>query len=129
VAEYLIDACKAKNIRPSMRLFKDKAIKDFKLYQAGRTEMNWKDLIDSNLAEELISPQYPTTDLSRDEQVEVERRLVREIYLDFSSPEERIVEWKRRTGKSPAAYYRRHQELKKAGKLGGVKTNGKYVRL
>lgn len=120
VATFLIEGCRlreSKGVRPSVRLFRDKAIKDFKLYEAGNCETDWRDLIRSNLEEQLVELKHPTINLTRAEEVEAERRIALDIQLSFGSKAERIEQWKARTGKSQAAYYRRVAELKAAGRL------------
>ena len=100
---------------PSNQL--DKAIKDFQLHEMGATETHWKDLIVSNLEQQLVELQHPTNDLSRAEQVEAEQRIAMDIYLTFEKRSERIEKWKERTEKSQAAFYRRIRELKTEGRL------------
>ncbi|QDT91724.1 hypothetical protein [Gimesia algae] len=117
VCRFLVNECKLRDIRPTVRLFVDKAIKDFQLYEMGGSETHWKDLIVSNLEQQLVELQHPTIDLSREEQVEAERRIALDIYLNFEEPSERINNWKERIGKSQAAFYRRVSELKKEGRL------------
>jgi hypothetical protein len=120
VATFLIEQCKLIGVRPSVRLFVDKAIKDYKLFDAGKCEAHWRDLVVSNLKEQLVELQHETTDLSRAEQVEAERRIALDIYLSNGTRAERREEWQARTGKSEPAFYRRVAELKKAGRLPGA---------
>lgn len=122
VATHLLDECKARGVRPSVRLFVDKALKDFKLFEAGQCETHWRDLIVSNLEQQLIELKHPTNDLSRAEQVEAERRIALDIQLSFGSKADRIEQWHARTGKSQAAFYRRVAELKKEGRLSGAES-------
>lgn len=117
VATYLIEQSKLRSIRPSVRLFVDKAIKDFILHEAGLCETHWKDLIVSNLEEQLIDLKHPVNDLSRADQTAAERRIALEIYLAHSNRAERIAAWNERTRKGQSAFYRRLDELKRSGKL------------
>jgi hypothetical protein len=117
VATFLINECKARNIRPSVRMFVDKALMDYKLFAAGNCETHWRDLVVSNLEQQLITLQHPTKDLSRAEQIEAERRIALDICLSYGSRAERVEQWQTRTGKSQAALYRRCKELKQEGRL------------
>ncbi len=117
VAVFTIDQCKLRGIRPSVRLFVDKALTDYRLWAGGKTETHWRDLIVSNLEQQLIDLQHPTNDLSRTEQIDAERRIALEIYLNYETRNERVEAWKKRTGKSQAAFYRRIKELQQAGLL------------
>lgn len=117
VCNFLVNECKSRDIKPSVRLFVDKAMKDFELHEQNHTETHWKDLITSNLEQQLVELQHPTNDLSRAEQVEAERRIALNIYMTFESKDERIKHWKERTGKSQPAFYRRIKELREGGQL------------
>jgi DNA-binding transcriptional ArsR family regulator len=117
VCRFLISECKRLGIRPSVRLFVDKAIPDFQLFAAGQTETHWRDLIRSNLQQQLVELEFPTNDLSRTEQIEAERRIALDVFLNFETLQERITAWKERTGKSQPAFYRRLKELKEAGRV------------
>lgn len=117
VCNFLLNECQLRDVRPSVRLFVDKAIKDFELHEAGLTETHWKDLVCSNLEQQLVELKHPTTDLSRAELIAAERRIALDLFLSFESKAERIDQWKTRTGKSQAAFYRRVKELRDEGQL------------
>jgi hypothetical protein len=117
IATFLLGECKLREVRPSVRLFVDKALKDYKLFEAGKCETHWRDLVVSNLEQQLIELEYETTDLGRTEQIEAERRIALDIYLSCGSRAERVEQWQARTSKRQAAFYRRLKELKGAGRL------------
>jgi hypothetical protein len=117
VCNFLVTQCRELSIKPSVRLFVDKAMKDYQLHQMGHTETHWQDLVLSNLKQQLIELRHPTNDLSRTEQTEAERRIALSIYLSFQTKDERIEQWRARTGKSQPAFYRRIKELKELGRL------------
>lgn len=117
VAVFLLQQCKLREIRPSVRLYVDKALKDYALYEAGKTETHWRDLVVSTLEQQLVELRHPQRDLSRAEQVEAERRIALDIHLSFETREERIEQWEVRTGKSQATFYRRVKELSTTGRL------------
>ena len=117
MAIFLLQEYKLREIRPSVRLFVDKAIKDYALYEAGKTETHWRDLVVSTLEHQLVELQHPQRDLSRTEQVEAERRIALDIHLSFETRQERIEQWEVRTGKSQASFYRRVKELDLEGRL------------
>lgn len=117
VAKFLISECHRQNVKPTVRLFIDKAIKDFKLWQMKGSELHWQDLVTSNLQQQLVPLLHPTTDLSRTDLKEAEHRIIAEICKTHDTPADRLEEWVTRTGKSQAAFYRRVAELKKDGLL------------
>ena len=126
VAHYLREECKRREVRPSVRLFVNKAIPDYKLWKSERTETHWRDLIASGLEQRLVEIQHPQRDLTRAEQTEAERRVALDIVLSYPTRKERVERWASVTGtrfgkaKSQAAFYRRLAELKSSGQLSGV---------
>ncbi len=126
VAHFLLEECKRREIRPSVRLFVDKAIPDYALWESGRTETHWRDLIVSELEQQLVEIQHPQRDLRRAEQTEAERRIVLDIFMSYESRKERVEQWQRITAarfgqaKSLPAFYRRLKELKETGKVPAV---------
>jgi len=126
VAHVILEECKRREIRPSVRLFAEKAIPDYALWESGRTETHWRDLIVSELEQQLGKIEHPLRDLRRSEQTEAERRLALDIFMSYPSRKERIEEWRRVTAsrfgqaKSQPSFYRRLKELKEAGKVSVV---------
>jgi len=123
VAHLLLEECKRREIRPSVRLFVEKAIPDYALWESERTETHWRDLVVSELQQQLVDILHPQRDLRRAEQVEAERRIVLDIVMSYPSRKERVGQWQRITAarfgqaKSQPAFYRRLKELKETGKL------------
>lgn len=116
VASFLASSL-PEGFRPSIRLFMDKALVDYRLWADGNSEAHWKDLVLAGVREQTISLNHKARDLTRAEQVEAERRIVLSICHEHEDREARIEEWKKRTGKSQPAFYRRLKELKKEGRL------------
>lgn len=116
VLGHLLDRLKEFELRPTLRLFLDKALRDFQLWEALQSQSHWKDLVEASIRQELVEPKYPANDISRSERLEADRRVALEIYASNDSKEERIKEWKKRTGGSQAGFYRRLSELRE-GKL------------
>lgn len=119
VAIFLIDECKKRMVRPSVRLYVDKALKDFQLWEDKKCEAHWRDLIASSLEQAMVELQHERRDLSHAEQIDAERRVARDIYHSFSNGPERVAEWNERTGKARATFFRRLKELKSSGELTG----------
>ena len=123
---FLLEECKRREIHPSVRLFVEKATPDYVLWESGRTETHWRDLVVSELEQQLVEIQHPQRDLRRAEQTEAERRIALEIFMSYPSRRERVEQWQRITAtrfgqaKSQPAFYRRLKELKETGKLSAV---------
>jgi SpoVK/Ycf46/Vps4 family AAA+-type ATPase len=117
VARYLLAQCDARGKRPSVRLFLDKALRDYQLYAEGKSELDWRDLVVAHLEEQPVPLQHPTTDLSRADEIEADRRIALAIYFENPKLSDRIAAWKNQTGKSQAAFYRRIGELKQDGRI------------
>jgi len=113
VASFLLDECRSIGIRPSLRLFVDKALADFKLWQDGNSESHWHDLVRSSVRQMVIPQQHGLRDMSRKDQMAAERKLVAEICATYCSRPERLEAWKHRTGKSQSAFYRHFRELER----------------
>jgi len=117
VARFLLEACREFGVRPSIRLFVDKALPDFCLWKNDNTESHWHDLVRSSVRGVVAVPEQPLRDISRKDQIEAERRMVLDICSQFPVKEQRLDAWKVRTGKGQSAFYRRYRELKLEGLL------------
>lgn len=117
VADFLINESKLRDIRPSVRLYMDKAIVDFRLWKSGKSETHWQDLIRSTLQQQTVELTHEVRDLSRAESIEAERRIAHSVYLQNDGRKERIAAWMEKTGKGQSSFYRRVDELKKEGRL------------
>jgi hypothetical protein len=124
VAKFLMPECQARDVRISVRLYVDKACKDYALWQAGNTETHWHDLIISSIEEQAPATlTQPQRDISRQERLEQERRIIVDIVGRFQTVKERVSEWQRLTGKKQASFYRRMQELEQTGQLSDDEAN------
>jgi hypothetical protein len=117
VASFLLNQCREFGVRPSIRLFIDKALPDFCLWKNDNTESHWHDLVRSSVRGVVLVPEQPLRDISRKDQIEGERRVVLDICSQFPGREQRLDAWKVRTGKGQSAFYRRYRELKLDGLL------------
>jgi hypothetical protein len=117
VAKFLLAATQKVGQRPSIRLFMDKALPDFKLWKDGRSESSWKDLVRSSVQQQILPLTEPRRDVSRKDRVEAERRVALEIYNSTPTHDERIAAWKERIGASASSFNRRIRELREDRKL------------
>jgi hypothetical protein len=115
VAVFLLEQCRALGVRPSVRLFVDKALSDFRLWHAGNSESHWHDLIRSGVRQIVIPQQHGLRDMSRRDQVAAERNTVLNICAAYSKRGDRLAAWRAQTGKSQSAFYRRFHELQCEG--------------
>ena len=120
VADFLLSACRKTEIRPSVRLFVDKALPDHRQWSEKKSESHWKDLVRSSLQQEAIPHELPLQDVSRKERKETEQRMVLTLYSEFSDASDRVKAWEERTGKRKSAFYRRQYELKEKGLIAGA---------
>lgn len=117
VATFLLESCRAAGLRPSIRLFVDKALPDFHQWKDGDSESHWHDLVRCSVQGVVQVPEQPLRDITRKEQIDVERRVVLDICSQFPCREQRLDAWRARTGKGQSAFYRRYRELKLDGLL------------
>jgi hypothetical protein len=113
VAAFLLEECRSAGIRPSLRLFIDKALADFTLWKDGNSESHWHDLVRSSARQLAVPQQHGLRDMTRKDQMAAERKLVSEICAAFCSRMERLKAWKHQTGKSQSAFYRHFRELER----------------
>lgn len=113
VLAYLLSRLEGHELRASVRLFVDKALRDYDLWKMGCTETHWHDLINSTIRQELMRLTQPTNDLCRAERIAAEQRIAFDIYLAFKDTESRVKAWKERTGSGKSSFYRRIAELKR----------------
>jgi hypothetical protein len=119
VARYLVSECRNCGVRPSVRLFMDKALPDYRQWAEQKSQSHWQDLVRSSLQEEAVARVHPLQDVSRSERTESERRLIVSLYEEMKDAKEMVQEWKERTGKGKSAFYRRLNELKARGDVRG----------
>jgi hypothetical protein len=117
IASFLVTACRESEVRPSVRLFMDKAVKDYLFWKEGHSECHWQDLIRSSVAEQLVPQQHCLRDVSRKEKADTEKRLAQAIYSQFLTRAEREQAWRERVGTSPKAFYRRLGGVPKAAAM------------
>jgi len=116
VLAYLLGRLEGEELRPSVRLYVDKALRDYDLWKAGCTETHWHDLINSTIRQELLRLTQLTNDLSRAERVAAERRIALDIYR-MHDVESRIKAWTERAGSGKSSFYRRLKELRDEGMI------------
>lgn len=117
VAVFLLEQCRLLGARPSIRLFIDKSLSDYRLWQSGNSESHWHDLVRSSLLELVVPQQRGLRNLTRKDQIASEQNLVLELHGTYPSAEDQLTAWRERTGKSKSAFYRRRQELQSEGRL------------
>jgi hypothetical protein len=117
VAVFLLEQCRALGVRPSVRLFVDKALSDFRLWRTGNSESHWHDLIRSGVRQKVLPQQQCLRDMTRRDQIAAERNTVLNICAAYAKRSDRLVAWSAQTGKSQSAFYRRFQELQREGLL------------
>jgi hypothetical protein len=110
VADFLLQECHELGVRPSVRLFVDKAIPDFRLWRAGNSESDWTDLVRSSVRQMVIPQLHGLRDLTRKDQIASERNIALSIAAAFDDRESRLTAWHDRTGKGKSAFYRRLNE-------------------
>lgn len=117
VAVFLLEQCRALGVRPSVRLFVDKALPDFRLWNTGNSESHWHDLIRSSVRQKVLPQQECLRDMTRRDQIAAERNTVLNICAAYVKRGDRLAAWRAQTGKSQSAFYRRFQELQREGLL------------
>ena len=108
IADYLWDVCAEFQVRPSIRLFVDKAIPLFESWADGDSKKHWKDRLRSVVARRAVEARHFLTLADHKKEM---TRLAHEAWEAGSTMPERIELFEKLTGKSRATAYRYWQEL------------------
>lgn len=112
VCEYIVFYSKSIGNRSLDLRLLDNAFGDRLMYDRGESQTNWKDLVASRIDSQIIEPRFqPRT---RQARLIDERDIAKQVWDRFPDSHqraERNEEWKKRTGKSERALYRRSAEL------------------
>ncbi len=94
VARFLVEECRKRGTRLTIRLFVDSALPDFRIWKARGTENHWEDLVRATVAKEFVPQRHAGHDMSVSNQMEADRRIVLAICKEFTDPMERVRAWK-----------------------------------
>lgn len=116
VASFLLEACVEFQVRPTIRLYVRKALRDFLGWKQEKLRSDWRDLVRSTLGEQTLPPMYDfqNTKAARDA---VDRQVVLDVWPRFKTFAERFAEFTRRTKRSKDTMYRVVKKLKEEGQL------------
>ena len=108
IADYLWDVCTEFQVRPSIRLFVDKAIPLYESWADGDSKKHWKDRLRSVVAQRAVEAQHFLTLADHKEEMQ---RLAKEAWEAGATMPERIQAFEKSAGKSRATAYRYWREL------------------
>jgi len=94
VADFLVQECRKRGTRLTIRLFVDNALRDFRMWKAGGLENHWTVLVRATVAKQFVPQRHAVRDMSVSKQMEADRRVVLAICREFSDPMEKIRAWK-----------------------------------
>jgi hypothetical protein len=101
VAEYVMERMRALERPLDMRVYIN-GVKDYLQHKTGHSKTHWKDLIETRLHETTVLRERRAERMAKEKAVAVEI-----AEHDDWTQEEKLAEWKKRTGKSERAYWRR----------------------
>jgi hypothetical protein len=110
VAEFLIAESKKVGCPLDLRLF-DNSCLDYLQWEAAQSGCHWQDLVASRVRECATHFRHEVSMATREQRLDLDRGIVRDICLETADAEERVKLWKVRTGKGQATFYRRKREL------------------
>ena len=114
VAEFVITECRAGDYRIDLRYYA-KGVEDYRFALEKNALSSWQRMVQSGLRSVPLTEAEPHR-YTRAEEIEAGRKTAAELAAKYPNPGqtgERNREWRDRTGKAPAAFYRRLKELKK----------------
>jgi hypothetical protein len=107
VAQHVLAECQRLDYRPEVRLYVDKALRDYELWQDGETETHWRDLVTVAIQERATDLRHELRPVGRAAQMTAETAIAQEIDRSHETRAAKLTGWKEQTGKSERAYYRR----------------------
>jgi hypothetical protein len=103
IADFLFDACAECQMRPSVRLFCDKAVPIYESWKAGDSKKHWEDRLRSIVARRAVEPRRP---LSLAEHNADMMQQAQDAWEAGTTMPDRIMAFAEKTGKSRATAYR-----------------------
>jgi hypothetical protein len=107
VAAHVLNECQRLDYRPEVRLYVDKAIEDYRLWNRGETETHWTDLVTCAIQERATSLKHNLRPIGRADRIQTEKSIVAALVKKYKTRAEQLAAWREQTGKSDRAFYRR----------------------
>jgi len=113
VAEFVIEESRRLGCRLDLRALVEKALPDRAQFDAGQTECHWRDLVVSMLQQRAMDLRHPLrcNGQIRQPRKEAECQVVQDILATYLTRSEQLAAWRKKTGKSERAFYRRLSEI------------------
>ena len=121
VARFLRETCAKFSVRPSLRLFLDKAIPDFLQSARGEAETDWRDRVRATVAESVVELHHPVRPLkpkSIAEQHAEQRVLIRQLRIASPTSNDLRQLWMQETKLSAPTFFRRMREVEAEDRQG-----------
>jgi hypothetical protein len=109
VCEFLLRECRAANCPLDLRLF-DNSCLDYLQWDASHSRCHWHDLVANRVRQSAHHFRHQLSGGTREERLQAEREVVKEVCRESESPQDRVRLWRERTGKSEDSFYRRKRE-------------------
>jgi hypothetical protein len=110
VCEFLIKKCQKEYCPLDLRLM-DNSFRDYLQWDAQHTKFHWKDLVNTRVKQRASDFEHGVSVLSRDERLDKDRQIVKEILEAANDPTEQIRLWEARTSRGPSTFYARKREV------------------
>lgn len=110
VCAYIIDECRRAGCPLNLRLL-DKGFGIFLRWDDARTRCHWRDHVASFVRQHTYHFRHEVNTLTREQRLDEDRRIVREILVETEERKEREHLWERRTGKKKSSFYARKREV------------------
>jgi hypothetical protein len=112
IAGYVINAIIRRGCHMDLRLLFDKAYPGYEQWRDRASELDWRDLVNAAMDQHLVAIRHTVAvPRSRDERLEEDRAVLREILAEYDTRPAQLEAWTRRTEMSSRAFYRRLGEL------------------
>ncbi len=115
VAEFLVQECRRRGTRLTLRLFIDHALRDYRMWKAGGLENHWMVLVRATVAKSFVPQRHAVRDMLGSNSMDADRRIVLAICKQFSDPYERARAWKEWNETARRGAATNHENLKDSG--------------
>jgi hypothetical protein len=110
ICDYVVSECRIAHCPLDLRLL-DNACLDYLQWETNQTNCHWRDLVANRIRQSVLHFRHEIERMSREDRLELERKIVRQICDETEDTEKRVKKWQKETGKSQATFYRRKAEL------------------
>ena len=112
ITDYLVHECRSAGCRADLRM-QEKAYRFYLQFEAGATNVHWRDIVSSSIREAAVHFRHESNDLPMEEQRKHRRNAIRQIVAEApeADTETKVSMYKEKTGGSRSDFFRKKREV------------------